>query len=174
MKKVITLIAITIIACNGYAQNNFKPGWYIVEKGAEYAVVANGFLDYSEKGKAINTESLLIKTGEVVYVWENSKDTYIANEWFGRISFFKSISKLTPVPENGKIGYLLNDVENLNGKAATAGSGVWITEFITSNKTAVILLNDNQKITIPSEDITILATFLVKENENNLLYKTAK
>ncbi|MEO6540339.1 MAG: hypothetical protein ABIN74_05085, partial [Ferruginibacter sp.] len=133
--KQLFILLILISPLISKAQLDFKPGWYIVEKGAVYGVYQNGASDYSDKGRPYNKIDLVIYPGECVYLWEQNSGQYIATEWFGRVSIFKGIEKLTPVPTAGKIAYLDKDIEDINGKVIEAGSAVWVTEFITATKT---------------------------------------
>lgn len=172
MKLLLTTLIIVLTLTNTKAQNNFKPGWYIVERGAPYVIFAPGYLDFDNKGK-YDLNSVSLNAGEVVFLWEKSKDIYISNEWFGRIILFDNLDNLTPVPE-GKIGYLLNDIQDLNGKVASAGSAVWITEYNTATKTVTILLNAGKKISIPATDITILANFIQESLSSGYKKRTAE
>lgn len=172
MKQLLTTLTLFILSAAPSTAQQFKPGWYIVEKGAEYVIFAPGYLDFDNKGR-YNLNEVSLNAGEVVFIWEKSKDLYISNEWFGRIVLFDNTDKLTPVPE-GKIGYLLNDIQDLNGKIAAAGSAVWITDYNTATKTVTILLNEGKKVSIPATDITILANFIQESLSAGYKKRTAQ
>lgn len=174
MKTIIAIATLFMITTKCYSQNDFKPGWYIVEKGATYAVYAQGFLDYTNKGKAYDRNELTINPGEVVFLWEQSNGLYIANEWFGRISIFKTLENLTRVPDDGKIAYLLADIDDLNGKVMTSGSAVWVTAFNTANKTITVIASGGKKYEIPAKDVTMLANYITGEAENTVIYRKVK
>lgn len=174
MKSTI-LILVVLLFCsiNIEAQSTFQQGWYIVEKGAIYGVYAPGSLDFSKKGKQDDINELTIGVGEVVFIWEQSNGLYIGNEWFGRISIFKSLDKLTKAPETGKIAYLEKDIDDLEGKVMSAGSAVWVTDFNTATKTVKVVLAGGKKYEIPATDITLLASYIVREGQSFIQYKKA-
>ncbi len=98
------------------AAQGFQAGWYIVQPGAEFAVLQ---LAPSETtgDSATDAATLLqvaIRPGEVVLAFEFSNGTYLVYEWFGRLSAVQGASALAPAPPEGRPGFLSEDVEFLD------------------------------------------------------------
>lgn len=173
--------------CVGKAQT-FSAGWYIIKESAQYAVILPSGQDvrtqqalagvhYDEEGYPIYTTppSIVMSAGEVVFVFEQTKEFYFAYDPQGRMVAFKGVGSLEKVPAvaNAGVGYLLENVDLLSGETLKMGGFYWIIAQDITKGTVTIQTDGGKKHELPKNSIILYSTNLRKHIKDNL-FETAK
>ena len=163
MKKIALVLAIVLSNITAFSQTNtFVPGWYIVEKGATYS-------DYDPielaSGVEMSIDSIVftLNAGEVVFVTENTGDTYFCFDPSGTPILIKGKTALTKAPNGFGVGIIASEIQLLSGDNISAGMYVWIIGQDVAKQTIKIQLNSNRVLEIPESKIALL-TALIKKN----------
>lgn len=188
MKKTTLVLCFFLLSvCVGKAQT-FSAGWYIIKESAQYAVILPSGQDvrtqqalagvhYDEEGYPIYTTppSIVMSAGEVVFVFEQTKEFYFAYDPQGRMVAFKGVGSLEKVPAvaNAGVGYLLENVDLLSGETLKMGGFYWIIAQDITKGTVTIQTDGGKKHELPKNSIILYSTNLRKHIKDNL-FETAK
>jgi len=158
-KSLGGLFLALVLPVTSFAQTApaFAPGWYIVEPSAEFSVLQLAISETTADSvsNVAAYEAASIRPGEVVLAFEEARGTYLAFEWFGRLSAIKGPNALSRVPSEGRPGYVTQDIQFLD-RVIQAGSAVWVTGIDAGSGRATIVLDGNRTEKIPSTSITVL------------------
>lgn len=172
MKATIKILLLILIF-NGTinSQNDFVPGYYIINSTAKYAVALPSGLDYSYD---IDTKcyrqysNLRMGSGEVVIAFEYSKGKLYCFDPNGRMVAFEGLNSLTkaPMTPGAGVGHMDETINLIDGTKIEKGSYYWITGQNTANSTITIQVADGKSFEIPQSKITLYGLFiksLIKE-----------
>lgn len=174
MKKKFTLICVSFIfVINTYAQD-FIPGYYIINSNAEFSVAIPSGLDFytDDNGCAQQYESLTMKEGEVVIVFEFSKNKYYCFDPNGRLVVFQGQNCLTKAPLNdgAGVGKMESTIELIDGSSLHEGAYYWIIGQNIANSTVKIQVANGKTYDVPQDKIS-LYSLLIKNIMKNQLYE---
>ncbi len=161
MKKFLILSTLLLLLPLFAEAQTTKIGWHIIEKGAEYAVMSPSSIDRTRL-----TKTLTMGAGEVVMIFDVRPPLCFAYDPMGRIIVFKDNHKLTPVSTasmDAGIGYLLKDIQFLDGSKLSKGSYVWVIGQNIANSTIKIRTFNKKEVDIPMEKIKLLSASLRNE-----------
>ncbi len=139
MKKFCFLIAFAAILLNtARAQDpGFKPGWYIIEKGAE-EIEGQGMYDRG------------LHAGEAVFVYMKIGENYLCVKDFSMI--MRGKNSLTKITAEGKLA-ILKESASVNNVRITQGAFLWVVKEDPSKGTATVLVNDKKEVAVPYKSI---------------------
>ena len=158
MKRIIIpFFFLFLISTIGFAQK-IEQGWYIVNEGTEYAVWQASYADLDENGK-VDYNDLPLVIGEIIFVTESSQGIVYAADWSGRQYAIKGSSTLSKVPVEGKVGYVVEPIETMDG-VISDGACYWVKSMDTGSNTAILLLSKGKEIKVPMAKVTLLTNHL--------------
>jgi len=122
MKKLLTaIIMIAFISVKPFAQTeSFSPGWYIIQHGAQYAILLPSgedfyWDDYNSQIQYPEVSTLYMAVNEAVLAFAFSKNKYYCFDPNGRIIVFKGVASLSQAPASQTGVIHLNETITLPG-----------------------------------------------------------
>lgn len=174
MKKFLLSIAIAL-PLSLFAQG-FKPGWYILEPGAEIQVAMPStkevlsFMHEENNDQNLTLEQLekvcsdvTFMKGECVFIMDTIEGSYIATDPAFRALYIRG--KVTPTIQKpfSTVGYVEQDIASLSGVLIKAGAFVWIVEETQSGKYTIQLHNGIKSDVDPSKVSVVKQFYSVGE-----------
>lgn len=155
MKALLTVFFVTFFAFTSVAQNDeFTPGYYILEKTTQYAVVLPSSVDMETlKNNQQGIESLQMAAGEVVFITNKVASDFLAFDPLGRLLLIRGKPTKAPVTANSGIGRINEELSLVNGDVIHNGSYLWIVSQNVGQNTVTVLMAENKKVEIPSANI---------------------
>lgn len=159
MKKMFSLLILTMFHFfTSYAQD-FVPGYYIINSNAQFAVAIPGGLDYwyDDSGCMHQSEELMMNSGEVVIAFEYSKGKYYCFDPNGRMVVFQGLNCLTAAPkaDGAGVGRMEETIQLLNGSSLSEGSYYWIIGQNVANSTLKIQVAEGKTYDVPQGKISL-------------------
>lgn len=178
MKHFITSILLSAtFAVTTFAQQEFAPGWYIIQSTAKYSVVSPSGAAMINKGEWKDTdawgntlsisesviENLLIKkAGEVVFAFEYSGGKVYCFDPSGGMLVFDGLSSLkkATIVQGCGVGNMLESIPLLDGSTLQEDSYYWIIGQDIANSTFKIEVQDGKTYHVPQEKINLYSVNL--------------
>lgn len=174
MRNLLSLALTLLLFTSLPAQNPFVPGWYVIQPTATYSVLLMSSADmgeYMKSGRGVGKtdqaevvsdlksfqSGLPMAQNEVVFVFDQSKDTYLAFDPLGRMVAFKGAGTLRPakVAPSAGVGHIAQKIQLISGEELTAGSFVWVTNQDVGRSVVTIQIADDRELEIPQEKISL-------------------
>jgi hypothetical protein len=159
VKKFVLLFSLLVLLPSLTFSQDFIPGYYIIESDAKYAVVLPSSLDFFPDtfGCMQQYEDLIMKAGEVVVSFEQSKGRYYCFDPNGRMVVFQCDNCLTKAPmlSGAGVGHMEETIELIDGSSIDSGAYYWIISQNTANSTVKIQITNGKTYDIPQNKIRL-------------------
>jgi len=167
MKKALSIVFLTILTNTLFAQTEFQPGWFIVQRGAEYSNTLPGFEDFNGKAKisGLELEALQTHIGEPVLAFYKKDDYFSCFGPMGRRLVFRKGLKPAPNSSISRLGIMLDDIEILDGHNLRQDSYVLIIGQDIAKNTYKIIVEDDKQIDIPTDKIQLISSHIKELNQ---------
>lgn len=181
MKK-LSFSLIAILFCSlSFAQTgtsaSFQPGWYIIQKGANYGVILPSYVDAAaETGtpKEVDKNSLTMNVGEVVLAYEQKGGNTYCFDPLGRLLVFQNGLQKAPINAVSSVGIISKDIELLEGDDLKAGAYVWIVGQDVAKSTLKIQLAGNKILEVPKDSIELISKVIRSIAKEEIEFKPAQ
>ncbi|MCS7075877.1 MAG: hypothetical protein NZ455_04175 [Bacteroidia bacterium] len=95
----------------------------------------------------------------VAYMYDKSKDIYYCFDTYSRMLYVKGRESLERITVPGKPARLKTELKLNLQTTLEKGSTVWLTGFNPATKSATILIENNQKVDVPMNDLHLLPEY---------------
>jgi hypothetical protein len=190
--RQISLFCFIFLVTNLFAQSDFSPGFYLVNKNAKYAEQISQRFDYvpytitvGEEETTVTTEggdnlyleiswlssdNIRLREGQVVLAYMTVNGQVFCFDMNGKSAVFSSMSSLSKAPATGMIGYMDVQAEELMDGPVLCCGYYWILSQNTANGSVKIQL-PTSTVDIKTEKISFwkksMGTYFENAFDNN-------
>lgn len=179
MRNCVILIIALFSFFTSFSQS-FQPTYFVIQKNAEYIVLAPSARDIEVNGSfsRTNKNELEMAVGEVILAWDYKDNYLLCSDVEGRQLAFKDTINLkrAKLTNSNHLGFIKEKIELLDGGDIYKGSCVWIIGQNVGNNTITIQLDSDRIIDIPRDKVELLSKQIVakiKEESKKNSFKKA-